>query len=99
MSWIKISDDEGGVFALEPDPDPAVIVTVSSLEAEIAGLEENIAAAEKRLIPVPDGIDDRVAEAINAKNGEIVAIDIVPIENILEQKRQFLADLLGGDNG
>lgn len=68
MSWIKISDDNGGVYALEPDPDPSVIVSVEEIEAEIAELQKRIKAAEANLIPVPEKADARVAEAVGLYN-------------------------------
>jgi len=39
MTWIKISDDNGGIYAEMPDPDPRQIKSIADIEAEIATLE------------------------------------------------------------
>lgn len=93
MGWIKISDEDGGVYAKEPDNDPEQIVSVAELEAEIAELQERIKDAEANLIPIPDKADDRVAEAINDKNGFLVGEKIL-FDGWLAEKQQLLKSLL-----
>jgi len=39
MTWIKISDAEGGIYAETPDPDPRQIKSIADIETEIATLE------------------------------------------------------------
>jgi len=39
MSWIKISDENGGTFALEATPDPQQVITIKELEDRLAWLQ------------------------------------------------------------
>jgi hypothetical protein len=91
MSWLKISDKDGGVYAKEPDNDPEQIVSVAEIEAEIKELQARIDSV--RLIEIPKDASDEVKEAINYKNGMLIATDIAPIQSQLEQKQQFLNEL------
>ena len=49
MAWIKISDDDGGIYAREAEPDPAEVVSVAELEAEIAQWDEQIAQIQAEI--------------------------------------------------
>ena len=40
--WIKISEDDGGIFALEGTPDPQKVVSVDELNAEIVELNSQL---------------------------------------------------------
>lgn len=93
MAWIKISDEDGGVYALEPDPDPAVIVSVEEIEAEIAELQERIKAAEANLIPVPEKADARVAEAVGLYNEQNALREKIAIEIKVGDKIELLNKL------
>lgn len=94
MSWLKISDKDGGIYAKEPDPDPAVIVSVAEIEAEIKELQARIDSIH--LIDIPKDASDEIKEAINYKNGMLVATDIVPMQSRLEQKQAFLEEITNG---
>lgn len=96
MAWIKISDEDGGVYAREPEPDPVEVITIADIEAEIAELRERIRAAETNLIPVPEKADARVAEVVNEKNGFWVATEIVPLQIQMEQKLAFYSEVKNG---
>ncbi len=50
MSWIKISDENGGTYALEASPDPRAIITIDSLQAEIDALEAEPKPTDEELI-------------------------------------------------
>ena len=47
MSWIKISNESGGIWAEEASPDPKRIVKVAELEAELASLEQSLVEVSK----------------------------------------------------
>ncbi len=68
MSWIKISDDDGGVWADEALPDPKRIVKVVELLMEIEELQNNIDAIS--LLEYPQGASDNLREAIDNWNNE-----------------------------
>lgn len=90
MSWIKISDDDGGVFAEENDQNLKRAVSILELENEIAYLSGQIKEAENQLIEIPDKIDDKIKMAINKWNGDFVATDIEPFKTQLDYKQQLL---------
>lgn len=94
MSWIKISDDDGGIYAKEPENDPEQIVSVAEIEAEIKELQARIDSIH--LIDIPKDASDEIKEAINYKNGMLVATDIVPMQSRLEQKQAFLEEITNG---
>lgn len=93
MAWIKISDEDGGVYALEPDPDPAVIVSVEEIEAEIAELQERIKAAEANLLPCPEKADERLADVIRFYNEQNVLRDKIALEIKVGDKIELLNKL------
>lgn len=49
MNWIKVSDENGGVYAREAEPDPAEIVVMADLEAQITALDAQIAEIEEQI--------------------------------------------------
>ena len=94
MGWIKISDEDGGVYAKEPDNDPEQIVSVAEIEAEIAELERRIASVH--LIEVPKGASEEVATIVNEKNGNLIATEITPLQLQIERKQIFLDEVKNG---
>lgn len=66
MSWIKISDDNGGVWAEEASPDPQRIVIISELEAEITKLQGAIDAIV--FMDYPENADDDLKMAVDIVN-------------------------------
>lgn len=89
MAWLKISE---GVYALEATPDPAQIIVVAELEKEIAEFELRLAEAQKNLIEIPKGVDERVVELIADKNNRDNAA-ISQLVLTLQDKNQFLKSL------
>jgi hypothetical protein len=87
-NWIKIDDD---LRALPATPDPQDVVSISALASEITDLQSRIDSIH--LIEIPKDASDEIKEAINEKNGFLVANDIAPLQNELEQKQQFLNEL------
>lgn len=74
----------------------ALIITLSvgatkEINAEIADLQSRIDSIH--LIEIPKDASDEVKEAINYKNGMLIATDIEPLRCELEQKQQFLNEL------
>lgn len=94
MSWLKISDKDGGVYAKEPDNDPEQIVSVAEIEAEIKELQARIDSVH--LIEIPKDASDEIKTIINEKNGFLVANDIAPLQNELEQKQLLLSEITNG---
>lgn len=87
-NWIKIDED---LYCLPATPDPQEVVSISALESEIADLQSRIDSIH--LIEIPKDASDEIKEAINYKNGMLIATDIAPLQNELEQKQQFLNEL------
>jgi len=88
--WIKISNDDGGTYALEPDLDPVAILTIAEIESEIAVLSEKIAAIH--LIEIPNGASEEITLAIEKAN-EFPRGEIVMFETKLSGKKALLAEL------
>jgi hypothetical protein len=90
MAWIKISDEDGGIYAREPEPDPAVIVSVAEIEAEIKELQARIDSV--RLIEIPKDASEEVVIAIE-KSNEFPRGEIVMFETRLKDKQNLLNEL------
>jgi hypothetical protein len=80
MAWIKISDDNGGIYAERPDPDPVQVVSIAELEAQIASIRATIPIVTdtyllewaKARYPFQDDIN-----YINEMNRQIAEIQIL----------------------
>lgn len=90
--WVKISDADGGTFAQAADP--VAVLTVAEIEAEIKELQDRINSFH--LIEIPKDASNEIKEAINYKNGMLLATEIVPIQNQLEQKQLLLSEIING---
>lgn len=90
MSWIKISDDNGGTYGLEATPDPREIITVAGLNNEIAELDAQINSLAN--IPYPDGASAEVKEAIDIYN-KGRASERGALESLKQLKEDILSEL------
>lgn len=92
MAWIKISDEDGGVYALEPDPDPAVVVSIEELEAEIKELQARIDGI--RLIEIPNGASEELLRLAEDENAKKLA-GIAAFQEVQKYKQDLLSSLRG----
>lgn len=69
-------------------------IDLGVLAIEIEALQQRINSLN--LIEVPEGVDEEVIKVINEKNAFIIANDITPLQNELEQKQQILNNLQNG---
>lgn len=90
MSWLKISDKDGGVYAKEPDNDPEQIVSVAEIEAEIKELQARIDSVH--LIEIPKDASDEVAMLI-AQANEFPTGEKFMFETRLKDKQNLLNEL------
>lgn len=91
MSWLKISDKDGGVYAKEPDNDPEQIVSVAEIEAEIKELQARIDSV--RLIEIPKDASDEVKKAIDLYNQQNGIGDKAVLDAELQPKLKLLTEL------
>lgn len=91
MGWIKISDEDGGIYAKEPENDPEQIVSVAEIEAEIKELQARI--DNIRFIKVPVGVNEEVVEAIDFYNQQNALGDKIMLDTLLGSKTKLLAEL------
>lgn len=68
MTWIKIDDADGGVYAKEATPDPEEIVTLGEIEREIADLKARLTELQSQWLALPEGVSVEVQRAIEAWN-------------------------------
>ena len=47
--WVKISDEEGGIYAASPTPDPLLAKSLNEIDAEIATAESNLTVTQGAL--------------------------------------------------
>lgn len=90
MSWLKISDKDGGVYAKEPDNDPEQIVSVAEIEAEIKELQARIDSVH--LIEIPKDASDEVAMLV-AQANEFPTGEKIMFETRLRDKQDLLNEL------
>ena len=67
MSWIKISEDDGGTYGEEAAPDPQRVQTLNKLQSEIDDIQDQIDAIGDE-VPYPDQATDDQREAIDRLN-------------------------------
>lgn len=78
MSWVKIDDD---TYALEATPDPAQVVSLSEIQAEIASLSSQI-----KSVPDNDTLEFYIEHHPNQ----------TALTARLENKQKLLEEILGG---
>ena len=91
MAWIKLDDN---TYAKEASPDPSEIVHLDTLQGEINNLTTQITNLEKELLPYPDGADERLKEAVDIYNEQMVNI-LLDIQKLELNNKQRLCDELG----
>ena len=91
MAWIKLDDN---TYAKEASPDPEEIVHLDTLQGEINALATQITNLEKELLPYPDGADERLKEAVDMYNEQIVVQTIDNRKSELEEKQDIYEDLI-----
>lgn len=92
MSWLKISDKDGGVYAKEPDNDPEQIVSVAEIEAEIKELQARIDSIH--LIEITKEMSEAVLSLVNAENAK-TQVTIVGLRDAILGKRELITELNG----
>lgn len=76
MSWVKLTDDNGGTYALEANPDPQNIKTVDEVNDELASIEAELLDVSKEPDQIEVQNDAKFAriDSLNNKKAELEAL-------------------------
>ena len=88
MSWIQLDEDH---WALEADPDPQEIVSISELDQQIADLEDQINGMTP--LEYPDGASSQMREAIDNYNLQL-ALDRDTLQRMRDDLQAQRAEIL-----